>query len=124
MIEQISIFDLLSGTSRFIQELKCGSGFAEGKFRITVAARQLPVKELAEFLKKEYGIGGHSITYEDGVRGFADHDGKGIKLLEFKSDWKELHSWTETAKEIKKLVACDEYLTAKEKLQMKVWCPS
>lgn len=32
-------------------------------------------KEAQDFLKEEYGIGGHSFTLLDGNRGFVDYDG-------------------------------------------------
>ena len=120
MIEQISIFDLIQEEDRFSQSLKKGSLFAEGKIRICMAAKLLPLKDLAGFLREEYGIGGFSIIFADGHHGFSQHDSKGITLIEFKSEWKELHSWQESAKQIKRLVCCDDYLTEKEKSQLAV----
>ena len=116
MIEQITVFDLLGACeSRFSAEIKTGSGFAGGKVRIFCASCQLGLKELAEFMKEEYGIGGHSITFPDGVSGFADHNSKGIVLWEFRSTVKEQHTWMEAAKEVKRLILAGDYLTEKEK---------
>lgn len=117
MIEQISIFDLLNPVteSRFSSECKRGSGFAGGKVRIYCASLNLGVKELAAFLKDEYGIGGHSADFPDGGRGFTDYNGSGLMIREWKTNQTEKHSWTEVAKEIKRLIFSGEYLTEKEK---------
>lgn len=116
MIDQISIFDLLKPyESRLTCECRCGSGIEGGRVRIYCASLQLDVKGLAEFLKKEYGIGGHSITFPDGERGFADHDPKGVSLRAWKETTTERHSWQEVAREVKRLIYSGEYLTEKEK---------
>ena len=53
-----------------------GSGFANGKLRIYKFFEDMPSSDAAiTFLKKEYGIGGHSHTYLNGESGFVDHDG-------------------------------------------------
>jgi hypothetical protein len=122
MIEQISIFDLLETKqteSRFTHECRHGSGYENGRVRIYCASCNLGVKELAEFLKEEYGGSyGHSTTFPDGVRGFADYRGNGMELWQFRSEWKERHSWQEMAKEIKRLIYSGEYLNEKEKAKV------
>lgn len=116
MIEQITVFDLLGAyESRFSAEIKTGSGFEGGRVRIYCASRHLGLKELAAFMKEEYGIGGHSITFPDGVSGFADHSPKGIVLREFRSTVEERHTWMEAAKEVKRLILAGDYLTEEEK---------
>ena len=107
MNEQLSVFDLLP--DRFTQVLKCGSMLTNGKKRISEAAVKMSVNDLASFLRDEYGAGGHSITFSDGARGFEMHSFRGFKLTEFKSAWKEEHSWSEAAKRIKHLVICNAY---------------
>ena len=116
MIDQISIFDLLQeNESRFTDECRRGSGFDGGRVRIYCASLSLGVKELAGFLKDEYGeYYGHSTTFPDGVRGFADYRGKGMRLCVFKSDWQEEHTWLEMAREIKRLIYAGDYLTDKD----------
>lgn len=116
MIEQISIFDLMEPCeSRFSAECKTGSGYENGRVRIYCASCNLGVKDLAAFLKEEYGEAyGHSTTFPDGVRGFADYNAKGMKLWQFKSTWEERHTWTEIAREIKRLIFAGEYLTQKD----------
>lgn len=71
MTEQISMFEALDGESllplerqKLRRALRCGSGFEGGKDRIRSKAKELNKKEFADFLKKEYGIGGS--TFEKG----------------------------------------------------------
>lgn len=116
MIEQISMFELLEPPteSRFTAEIKCGSGFENGRVRIFCASCNLGAKALANFLREEYGIGGHLITFPDGARGFADYNSKGIALRVWKEKESEKHSYVEAAHEIKRLILRDEYLTEEE----------
>ena len=120
MIDQISIFDLMQDTeSRFTAECRHGSGYEGGRVRIYCASCNLGVKELADFLKEEYGCYyGHSTTFPDGERGFADYHASGMELWQFKSTWKERHSWQEMAKEIKRLIYSGEYLNEKDKAKV------
>ena len=121
MIDQISIFDLLKEKeSRFTDECRRGSGYEGGRVRIYCASCHLGVKEFAGFLKEEYGsYYGHSTTFPDGVRGFADYSGKGMKLSEFRSGWQEMHTWLEMAVEIKRLIFSDKYLSDKDREKVK-----
>ena len=115
MIDQISIFDLLEPCeSRFTHECRSGSGFEGGRVRIYCASCNLGIKELAKFLKDEYGVGGHSITFPDGVNGFTDYNGSGMTIRAWKEKEIEKHSWNEVATEIKRLIYSGEYLNQKE----------
>lgn len=115
MFEQISMFELLQPCeSRFTHELKRGSGFEGGKVRIYCAAMNTNVKEFAVYLKDEYGVGGHSADFPDGGRGFTDYNSTGLMIREWKSNQTEKHSWQEVAKEVKRLIVRNEYLTEKE----------
>ena len=70
-----------------------GSGFSQGKFRIYKFFEGMPSTEAAvAFLKKEYGIGGHSHTYLNGEGGFVDHDGKGLHFSNH--NYEEKHTVT------------------------------
>lgn len=61
--------------------LRRGSGFAGGRLRIAALYDSHPTpKEAQDFLKEEYGIGGHSHTYLDGTSGFVDYNSKGLRL--------------------------------------------
>ena len=63
-----------------------GSGFQDGKYRIY---RQLQKNEgkksNIDFLKKEYGTGGGTHYFPDGMQGHTWHDGKGIAIEKYGS---------------------------------------
>ena len=124
MLEQISIFDLLSPQteSRFTHECRKGSGYANGKVRIYCASLNMGIKELAVFLKDEYGVGGHSADFPDGGSGFTDYNPKGLMIREWKSNREEKHGWQEVAKEVKRLILNGEYLTDDEYAQVTDIC--
>lgn len=93
-----------------------GSGFSQGKFRIYKFFEGTPSTEAAvAFLKKEYGIGGHSHTYLNGEGGFVDHDGKGIHFSNHNYKEKHTITWKVVARRLRELIAIDRYLTEKEK---------
>ena len=93
-----------------------GSGFAQGKLRIYKFFEGMPSSEAAiAFLKKEYGIGGHSHTYLNGESGFVDHDGKGIHFSNYNYKEKHTITWKAVARRLRELIALDRYLTEKEK---------
>lgn len=93
-----------------------GSGFANGKLRIYKFFEDMPSSDAAiTFLKKEYGIGGHSHTYLNGESGFVDHDGKGIHFSNHNYKEKHTITWKAVARRLRELIAIDRYLTEKEK---------
>ena len=115
MFEQISMFELLNPVeSRFTHECKRGSGYEGGKVRIYCAALNMNIKELAVYLKDEYGVGGHSADFPDGGRGFTDYNSTGLLIREWKTNQTEKHNWQEVAREVKRLIVHNEYLTDKE----------
>ena len=100
----------------FDNELCSGSGVSHGKFRIYSFYQTQPGKESAiQFLKKEYGIGGHSHTYLDGSSGFVGHDGKGIEFSDSGFHHKKLFRWNAVHSRLSELIALDRYLSEKEK---------
>lgn len=100
----------------FDNELCSGSGFAHGKYRIYAFYQTQPSTERAvQFLKNEYGIGGHSHTYLDGSSGFVGHDGKGIAFSDSGFRRKKLFRWNAVHSRIAELIALDRYLSEKEK---------
>ena len=94
-----------------------GSGVEGGKGRI-FAFFQNPHtnKEKVNFLKSEYGIGGHSHALSGAVGSNEDHDGKG---LHFKKDGcpDVNFSWETVAKRITDLIQKGRYLTDKEQAE-------
>lgn len=100
----------------FDNELCSGSGFAHGKYRIYAFYQTQPSTERAvQFLKNEYGIGGHSHIYPDGSSGFVAHDGKGIAFSDSGFHHKKLFRWNAVHSRIAELIALDRYLSEKEK---------
>ena len=115
MFEQISMFEMLNPVeSRFTHECRSGSGYEGGRVRIYCASCNLGIKDLAVYLKDEYGVGGHSATFPDGTSGFTDYNASGLTIRAWKSNETEKHSWQEVAKEIKRLIFSGEYLNEKE----------
>ena len=88
-------------------EVMRGTGFVDGKFRVEDFYKTNPEKkDFIDFLKKEYGIGGHS---GDGPVKFADHDSKGIEIT--LTTGKENFTWNDVAKVISDLMDKGEYIT-------------
>ncbi len=103
----------------FDNELCSGSGIFHGKYRIYAFYQTQPSKESAiQFLKKEYGIGGHSHTYLDGSSGFVGHDGKGIEFSDSGFHHKKLFRWNAVHSRLSELIALDRYLSEKEKADL------
>ena len=103
----------------FDNELCSGSGVSHGKYRIYAFYQTQPSKENAiQFLKKEYGIGGHSHTYLDGSSGFVGHDGKGIAFSDSGFHHKKLFRWNAVHSRLSELIAFDRYLSEKEKASL------
>ena len=97
-------------------ELVRGTGFKNGKYRVYQFYQTIHTQQDAlAFLKKEYGIGGHSHTYLDGSSGFVDHDAKGIRFRVRGNDGEQNFSWRAIDSRLKELIALDRYLTEKEK---------
>lgn len=100
------------------KEIMRGSGFEGGKFRIAEFFQENNPsnQEFADFLKNEYGTGGHTA---DGNIFSVDHDSKGIHFTLRSVDngiSKETFdfSWTEVAKLTADLIQHDKYITQKD----------
>ena len=96
-----------------------GSGISEGKYRIWEQYQKNESKqENIQFLKKEYGIGGHS----DAIPGsgyWEQHDTKGISISRSVSTTNKkdtfLLKWPAVEKRIGELITADRYLNRAEK---------
>lgn len=97
------------------KEIMRGSGFEDGKFRIADFFQEHSPnnKEFADFLKNEYGTGGHT---SDGNIFSVNHDSKGIQFTLRSTDGgisEETFdfSWTDAAKLTADLIMHDKYIT-------------
>lgn len=108
-----------SNAARFITEdeidrlLTDGSGMEQGKIRIYLYFKEhTNTNERIEFLKNEYGIGGHSGgIFDEG------HDAKGITFSrdDILSPLAKVNiSWNTAAKRIDSLIKSNRYLTERE----------
>ncbi|MBR6966468.1 MAG: hypothetical protein IKH81_05240, partial [Clostridia bacterium] len=99
--------------------LSRGSGFSGGRLRIAALYDSHPSPKAAqEFLKEEYGIGGHSHTYLDGSSGFVDYNGQGLRLSRrgFQEEMKL--RWPAVEQHVRRLVESGNYLDDAERQQL------
>lgn len=97
-----------------LESLSIGSGVDRGKERITKFFKENhTLQEKANFLKDEYGIGGHSHAVSGAMGSDEWHDAKGLKLQ--KNDCNDVFlTWTSVAKHIDELFSKNLYLEEKE----------
>lgn len=123
--EQLRMLDDMaeekSSAFSFTQEiidyaLTQGSGVEHGKYRIySYFLQEHTAKEKADFLKNEYGTGGHSpILVGTGIG--EDHNAKGLKLSRgyAKNAPELLLTWGKVVKRIDELIAAGQYMTRRE----------
>ena len=94
-----------------------GSGFESGKGRIfTFFQKPHTDKEKVDFLKNEYGTGGHSHALSGAGGSWEDHDGKGLRYK--KDGCPDVHfTWEKAAKRITDLIQKGRYLTKQEQAE-------
>ncbi|HBM5479212.1 TPA: DEAD/DEAH box helicase family protein [Enterococcus faecium] len=92
------------------ESLKRGSGFSDGKKRIyEFFTEKHDLKEQADFLKNEYGVGGSSHALSAAKESGEWHDAKGIKYN--KGNAKEIQlSWSNVARKINDLIKKNRYI--------------
>ena len=92
-----------------LESLSRGSGVDRGKERITKFFKENhTLQEKANFLKDEYGIGGHSHAVSGAMGSDEWHDAKGLKLQ--KKDCSDVFlTWSSVAKHIDKLLSKNLY---------------
>lgn len=97
-----------------LESLARGSGVDRGKERITKFFKENhTLQEKANFLKDEYGIGGHSHAVSGAMGSDEWHDAKGLKLQ--KNDCNDVFlTWSSVAKHIDELLSKNLYLEEKE----------
>lgn len=104
--------------------LQRGSGFVDGKFRIyRQFQNSFSVKENADFLKNEYGIGGtYPAHSENEVKYNLSCGGKGIEISVLDNQFEKVNlSWMDVSKKINYLIKSDKYLNPKEKELYSEW---
>ncbi|MCZ7409764.1 helicase-related protein [Parvimonas micra] len=97
-----------------LESLSRGSGIDRGKERITKFFKENhTLQEKANFLKDEYGIGGHSHAISGAMGSDEWHDAKGLKLQ--KNDCNDVFlTWTSVAKHIDELLSKNLYIEETE----------
>lgn len=95
-------------------DLARGSGFSGGKGRIyDYFTESHDTKSKADFLKNEFGTGGHSHALSGATHSGQDHSAKGIVYKKEGCETVNLN-WTQVANRISELIKKDRYLTAEE----------
>ncbi|MBP3760305.1 MAG: hypothetical protein J6I55_02330, partial [Ruminococcus sp.] len=109
VVDGIQVYEALAA------EIDRGTGFVHGKFRVQdfYEEKNPTVQELAEFLKNEYGTGGHS---GEGKISFVDYDSKGM-TFSFENSEKFRHSWYNVATMTESRLKDDTYLSAEQKAE-------
>ena len=97
------------------EALASGSSVEGGKGRIyAFFTADHTMKEKADFLKQEYGIGGRSHALSGADHSSEEHSAKGIKLTKGGCTPVELN-WTKVAERITSLTRKDRYFTQEQK---------
>lgn len=100
----------ISRENLIYNEVMRGTGFEDGKFRVEEFYKNNPTKkDFVDFIKKEFGIGGHS---GDGPVRFTNYDSRGIDIET--TSGTETFTWNEAAKVISDLIDKGEYITKKD----------
>lgn len=107
--KQLSMFDLMTDmmdeeTRRLRDVLKRGSGFEGGPLRIYAAEQLLDDQRFVMFLADEFNVGGHSIP-----GGFADYNGRGFVIREWKTGMEKKYSWKRIAQEYREMICSGEF---------------
>ena len=98
-----------------IDRLLCDGGITRGgKWRIfRYFTEEHSTEDKAEFLKREYGIGGRSHALSDAPGSDENHDAMGMELSKGGCENVTL-SWRQIARRIDTLIASDRFMTALE----------
>lgn len=109
IVDGVQVYEALA------EEIDFGTGVEHGKIRIQnfYDEKQPSLNELANFMKKEYGIGGHS---GNGNIFSVDHDSHGITFT-FENGEKFRHSWYNVAVMTETRLSNDTYLSAEQKVE-------
>ncbi|MBP3799336.1 MAG: hypothetical protein J6I46_16415, partial [Ruminococcus sp.] len=114
VVDGVQVFEAL------VAEIDRGTGFVNGKIRVQEfyeKSKSEPnhptTQELADFLKKEYGIGGHS---GEGNISLVDYNSKGM-VFSFENGEKFRHSWHDVAVMTESRLKDNTYLSPEQQEQ-------
>lgn len=109
VVDGVQVYEALAA------EIDRGTGFVGGKLRVQdFYEQQHPtLQQIADFLKKEYGTGGHS---GDGKISFVDYDSKGM-TFSFENGEKFRHSWYNVAVMTMARLEDNTYLSVEQKAE-------
>ena len=104
------------------EDLQRGTGFEDGKQRVAdhYKKNRPNDSEFAEFLKKEYGCGGHSGPDMPDV----SYDSKGVHIRTADKARAYNYTWIEVAKELRGMIESGEYLTEKQETALAAAAPA
>ena len=112
--------ELLPSVPQFITHdeidrlLRDGGSTSGGKWRVfRYFTGEHSVEDKADFLKREYGIGGRSHALSDAPGSDEKHDSKGMELSKGGCENVSL-TWRQVARRIDALIASDRFMTALE----------
>ena len=98
-------------------DLTRGSGFSGGKARIyNYWQENHSAKEKMDFLKHEYGTGGHSHACSGATHSGQDHDAKGVAYTKSGCDKLQM-SWAQVVQRIDGLMRKGRYLSPEEEVE-------
>ena len=109
VVDGVQVYEALAA------EIDRGTGFVHGKLRVQdfYEEKRPTIQQLADFLKKEYGIGGHS---GEGKISLVDYNSQGI-TFSFENGEKFRHSWYNVATMTESRLRDDTYLSAEQKAE-------
>lgn len=109
VVDGVQVYEALAA------EIDRRTGFVHGKLRVQdFYEEQHPtIQRLADFLKKEYGTGGHS---GEGKISLVDYNSQGI-TFSFENGEKFRHSWYNVATMTESRLRDDTYLSAEQKAE-------
>ena len=112
--------ELLPSVPQFITQdeidrlLRDGGSTSGGKWRVfRYFTGEHSVEDKADFLKREYGMGGRSHALSDAPGSDESHDAKGMELSKGGCENVSL-TWRQIARRIDTLIASDRFMTAAE----------
>ena len=111
-------YDIFITQDEIDRYLSKGGSFSESKLSTySFFLNHDDLKERAEHIKDQYGIGGSSPAFGNTDNSYADYDSKGLRLKRGKTEEKRsevLLKWNTVAKRIDHLLKTDRFMSAKD----------